>query len=68
MSKKLWFIKEDSDPIAVFDDQDVAKEELYYLKEDDPTGSFKLYGLDMAELEDYTDELDLAVSSGIIEE
>ncbi|MBB6481362.1 hypothetical protein [Spirochaeta isovalerica] len=68
MSRKLWFIKEESDVIAVFDDRDVAKEELVYLREDDPTGEYKLYGLGMEELEDYGDEYDLAASEGYIED
>ena len=67
MSDKLWFISEESDVIAVFDDHEVAREELFYLKEDDPTGTFKVYGLTFSELENYSDEYDLAISEGLIE-
>ena len=67
MSEKLWFISEESDVIAVFDDHEVAREELFYLKEDDPTGTFKVYGLTLSELENYSDEYDLALSEGLIE-
>jgi hypothetical protein len=64
MSEKLWFISEDSDVIAVFDDHEVAREELFYLKEDDPTGKFKVYGLTLSEF--YSDEYDLAISEGMV--
>lgn len=68
MSQKLWFISEDSDVIAVFDDHEIAREELFYLREDDPTGTFKVYGLSLAELENYSDEYDLASSEGYVQE
>lgn len=68
MSQKLWFIRQGEDVIAVFDDHDVAAEELCYLKEDDPTGKYKIYGLGFEELDDYADEYDLSVSEGYIDE
>lgn len=66
MADKLWFISEDDAVIAVFDDRDTAKEEMYYYKEDNPIGKYKVYGLLMKELEDYADEYDLAESEGLI--
>ena len=67
MSEKLWFIKEESDVIAVFNDRDIASEEMYYLKEDNPTGRFKIHGLSYSELDDYSEEYDLAISEGYLE-
>ena len=66
MSEKLWFISEERDVIAVFDDYESAQEELFYLTEEDPLGHFKVYGLLLVELENYSDEYDLAFSQGYI--
>ncbi|MBI9097108.1 MAG: hypothetical protein JEY91_01460 [Spirochaetaceae bacterium] len=66
MSGKLWFISEEGDVIAAFDDHEIAREELFYLKEDNPTGKYKVYGLTFNELEDYSDEYDFASSEGMI--
>lgn len=66
MSKKLWFISEDGDLIAVFDDPEYARDELYYLREDDPISTFKVYGLTENQIENYNDEFELAVSEGFI--
>lgn len=67
MSQKLWFIKEDLYAIAVFDDHDVAKEELFYIREEDPIGHYRIYGLGLEEIENYSEELELATSEGYIE-
>lgn len=66
MSNKLWFISEESEVIGVFDDHEVAREELFYLKEDNPTGRYRVYGFTEAELENYSDEYDLAQSEGYL--
>lgn len=66
MSKKLWFISEEGDLINVFDKHDTAREELYYLREDDPFSNFKIYGLSDNEIKDHPDEYELAVYEGYI--
>lgn len=66
MSDKLWFISENSELIRVYDDSDIAREELFYLKMDNPTEKFRIYGLLKVELDDYDDERDFASSEGLL--
>lgn len=63
---KLWFISKEDEVIGVFEDKEVALDELYYIKEDSPASSFKVYSLSFADLENYSDEYDLASSTGLI--
>lgn len=60
MSEKLWFISENNEAIAVYDSREIAMEELYYRKEDEPTSAFKVYALTIADLANYPDEFELA--------
>jgi hypothetical protein len=66
MSRKLWFISEDDDLVGVFDDHEIAREELFYLNEDNPISKYKLYGLTPDELENYSDEYELAKYEGYV--
>lgn len=68
MSMKLWFISEDDEVIRVYDDYDQANEELFYLKEENPEGRYKGYGLLITDLGNYDEELELAISEGFIAE
>lgn len=64
MSRKLWFISEDDELVGVFDDHENAREELFYLRDADPFSKFKLYGLTADELENYSNEYELAKFEG----
>lgn len=66
MVNKFWFISVDDEVVSVFDDREVAREEMFYLKEDNPTGSYRLYGLHRNELDDYSEENDLVKTEGLI--
>lgn len=66
MSDKLWFITENGELIRVYDDSDIAREELFYLKMDNPTEKFRVYGLMKVELDDYDDEKQFAESEGLL--
>lgn len=66
MSKKFWFISEEDELVAIYDDIEITREELFYLKEDNPTGLYKAYGLTKEELENYSDEYEFAHSEGFV--
>lgn len=66
MPKKLWFISRNDEVCNVYDDKEVALDELFYLKEDDDSASFKIYSLLNSDLESYDDEFALAKSEQLI--
>lgn len=66
MANKYWFISEDDEIVAVYDDIEVVREELFYRREDNPTGIYRAYGLTQVELEDYSDEYDFVKSEGLL--
>jgi hypothetical protein len=64
---KLWFILENNEIISIFDDQEKALEERFYLKEENPLDKYKLYGLSISDLDDYPDEKEFALENGFLE-
>ena len=66
MAKKLWFIAVNNEVTNVYDDPEVAQDELFYMREDNLTDAFKIYCLLDSDLDSYDDEFALAVSENFI--
>ena len=66
MAAKLWYIRDEEGPIAVFEDKRTARDELenYHIENED--GEYKLYAIMIDDLEDYEDELSLAEAEGLV--
>ena len=66
MSGKLWFIGSEGEPIALFGEKRAAKDQLETYRLDDESGEYRLYGIDVEELEDYEEEFSLAEDEGFV--
>ena len=66
MAKKLWFIAVNNEVTNVYDDPEVAQDELFYMREDNLTDTFKIYCLLDSDLDSYDDELAIAESENFI--
>lgn len=64
--ESLWFISENGEPISVFSDREQALEESFYLKEENPLERFDIYELSREDLEEYSEEWELARYSGFV--
>ena len=66
MATKLWYIKNEEGPVAVFEDKRSARDELEnYLIEDEET-EYKIYAIAFEDLEDHDEELSLAEREGLV--
>ncbi|MBN2050037.1 MAG: hypothetical protein JW760_06285 [Spirochaetales bacterium] len=68
MASKLWFIKEDDVPVAVFDSKVHAQEEKESLANENEDCEYRIYSLSIEDLEDnsteYEEEYELALQEG----
>ena len=66
MATKLWYIKDEEGPVAVFEDKRSARDELEnYLIEDEDI-PYKIYSIAFEDLEDFHEELSLAEREGLV--
>lgn len=42
------------------------KKSIFYMREDNPIGTYRMYGINEKELEDYPDEFDYAQAEGFL--
>ena len=69
MSVRLWFIRKNSDPVAVYTSRRLAREELEELRNNEDESDetiFKMYYIDFDDLADHPDELELAEDEGLV--
>lgn len=68
MGRRLWFISKRDEPKYVFPSLRSAQFELEALEreEEDGTARYRLYSVDIDDLEDHPDEMDLAEREGLL--
>ncbi|MBN2510182.1 MAG: hypothetical protein JXB03_07895 [Spirochaetales bacterium] len=66
MAAKLWYIRNEDGPVAVFEDKRAAKDELENYQIENEDDDYRLYAIMIDDLEDYEDELSLAEAEGLV--
>ena len=69
MAVRLWFIKRNAQPVAVFTSRSVAREELEELRndvEESEEDEYRMYPIEFEDLADYPEELELAEEEGLV--
>ncbi len=67
MGRRLWFIGRGDEPVSAFPSQRSARYELDALiREDDSPGRYKLYPVEIDDLEEHPAEMRLAEEEGLI--
>ncbi len=66
MTGKLWFVTDGVSLVEVFLRKNDAEREYQKFQDDPDFAYYDYYGIDVDELEDYPDEYDLALETGLI--